>query len=675
MKKLFFIIIFVIQFFTINSFSQYSNKTGADLCSEKRLNGKNAIQLTGNDSPNTPKHSFDVQNYKLDLDIYNCFISPYTKSFSASNEVTLKIDTALNLISLNAKNTSLVIDSVRLGSLSLTFTHTGDILNINLDRLYTPGETIIFKIYYRHNNVTDNGFYAGSGMVFTDCEPEGARNWFPCWDKPSDKATLDLTARVPTNVLLGSNGRLADSVVSGGAIYYHWISRDPVSTYLMTMIGKVNYNLDVIYWRKLSNPNDSIPIRFYWNTGESGVANIKSKMPSMMTRFSQIFCEHPFEKNGFATANNLFSWGGMENQTLTILGPNYWNENVVAHEFGHQWFGDMISPGTWADIWLNEGFATYCEALWKETTTGYSSYKASINGDASGYLGSNPGWSIYNPAWAVITPPQNTLFNTAMTYYKGSCVLHMLRYVLQDTSVFFNTLRGYASDTLNFKFKNAVTADFITKVNEQTGQDLNWFFDQWIYNPNHPVYANSYYFIGSASNWDVRFTAKQIQTNTVFFKMPVEVKITFTGGSDTIIRVMNDVNNQTFVWNFSRQPVSLTFDPNSDIVLKQASLILSADNSVEMIPAEFDLKQNYPNPFNPSTMIEYNIPVSGYVSLKIYNLQGKEVLTIVDENQNAGSYQTEFNAANLPGGVYFYRLISASGSKSFRSEKKMILIK
>lgn len=653
------------------SFAQFNELSGSEECSKKRLNGKNSLHSNEFDSPNSPVHSFNVQNYKLNLDIYNCFISPYPKSFTGTNEVTIRVDSVLNSITLNANNASLGIDTVKLGSLPLTYTHTGNILTINLDRNYNPGESLIIKISYHHNNATDKSFYVSGGMVFTDCEPEGARGWFPCWDKPSDKATLDLTVKVPENVKLGSNGRLADSTVSGGAIYYNWISRDPIATYLMTMIGKVNYNLDVIYWQKISDQNDSIPIRFYWNTGETGLANIKSKMPAMMTRFSQMFGEHAFEKNGFATANSQFTWGGMENQTLTILAPNYWNENVVAHEFGHQWFGDMISPGTWADIWLNEGFATYCEALWKESTSGYTTYKTAINNNATGYLSQNPGWSIYNPSWAIVTPTQNQLFNTAMTYYKGSCVLHMLRYVLQDTSVFFNSLRGYATDTVNFKFKNAVTADFITKVNEVSGQDLTWFFDQWIYQPNHPVYANTYNFSGSGNNWSVKFTAKQSQSNPAFFKMPLEIKISFAGGSDTTVRVMNDVNNQLFTWNFQLQPTALTFDPNSNIVLKQGNTIVGIEDINSGVPNVFELSQNYPNPFNPATSINFNIPKHSFVKITVYDNLGKVVKELVSNTYEPGNYSVSFDATSYSSGVYFYKLEAAG----FSETKSMILMK
>ena len=125
----------------------------------------------------------------------------------------------------------------------VSFTHASNIVTINLDRTYNPNEIVNVRIDFQHLNVTDHSFYTGNGGVFTDCEPEGARGWFPCWDKPSDKATLDLTVKVPANAKLGSNGKLMDSTITGDSLFYHWRSRDNIATYLMVMTGKVNYNL------------------------------------------------------------------------------------------------------------------------------------------------------------------------------------------------------------------------------------------------------------------------------------------------------------------------------------------------------------------------------------------------------------------------------------------------
>lgn len=551
-------------YLNLSSQTNYFEK-GAEYCAYNKLKKSNLIEL--NISSPQPKHSFDVLDYKLDLDIYNCFLSPYPKSFSGEEIITFRVDSTLNSIQLNASNSSLIIDQVGLAGTS--FVHGSNILTINLNRLYYPGEIVQLKIKYRHLNVSDGAFYVSNGFVFTDCEPEGARNWFPCWDKPSDKATWNLRAKTPAPVKLGSNGRLADSVKIGDTIYYNWISRDPIATYLMVISARVNYNLDIIYWTRPST-QELIPIRFYYNPGES-VASIKPKVLQMMNYYSNLFGEHQFEKNGFATLNSQFAWGGMENQTLTSLCPNCWSENLISHEFAHQWFGDMITCATWADIWLNEGFATYCEALWYEYTQGYSRYKSDINSNASYYLSYNPGWPIYNPSWAITTPDVNTLFNVSITYYKSACVLHMLRYTLGD-SVFFRLLKTYGSDSLRFRNKSITTQDFINLVNEVAGKDMNWFFNQWLFAPNHPVYQN-YYSISSAGNgkWYLAFTAKQVQTNTVFFKMPITLKISFSNGTDTLIRVINSYNNQTFGFLFDRQPISLIFDPQNDIVLKQGS--------------------------------------------------------------------------------------------------------
>lgn len=677
MKSLITIII-TFNIYFVSAFAQYDNMSGAEECSHKKQNSPHQF-IIGGDSPNTPRHSFDVLDYKLYLDLRQCFLSPYPKNYNASVIIKFRVDSTLNSIILNAINTSLQINSVSMAGVS--FTHTNNLLTINLNQTYPPNSIVQVKIDYQHLNVTDQAFYVSNGMVFTDCEPEGARKWFPCWDKPSDKATIDITIKTPLNVKLGSNGRLADSTVSGDSLFYHWISRDPIATYLMVMTGKVNYNLDLVWWRKISNPNDSVPIRFYWNAGENttNLNNIKNKIGPMTTHFSNLFGEFPFEKNGFATiaSGAGFTWGGMENQTLTSLAPNYWSEGVVAHEHAHQWFGDMISPGTWADIWLNEGFATYIEAIWIEYNSGYAAYKSRINSNASSYLSNNPGWPMYNPQWAINTPPNSQLFNTAITYYKGACVLHMLRYTLGD-SLFFLALKSYATDTANFKNKNSVTDDFAVKISQATGQDLVWFVNQWVKEPNHPIYQNTYSFTNlGGGNWRTSFVTNQTQSGSAFRKMPLTLRITFASGPDTTIRVFNDYTNQNWLFNHNRQPLIFTFDPNNDIVLKVASTTVGIISENE-IPKQFALYQNYPNPFNPSTNIKIDLPYKSNVKLEIYNTIGEKVSTLYNGFIDAGSYLINFEGSGLASGIYYYRIEAITdevNNKIYRDVKKFVLLK
>ena len=653
-------------FFITASFAQVFYETGAEYCHHKKISSPSLV-LGGEDSPNTPKHKFDVLDYKLNVDIYNCFLSPYPKSFTGNVIVKFRVDTALSLIQLNALNRSLQINSVSMAGVS--FTHTNDILTITLNRTYNPNEIAEVKIDYQRLNVVDQAFYTGSGFVFTDFPPEGARKVFPCWDKPSDKATFDITAKVPTTAKLGSNGRLNDSLVTGDTIYYHWISSDPLATYLMVLSSKVAYNLDIVYWHKISNPNDSIPVRFYFNAGEN-IAAAKTRIIPMTTYYSEMFGEYPFEKAGFATLSSQFPWGGMENQTLISLAPNQWGDALMSHEYAHMWFGDLVTCGTWADIWLNEGFATYCEALWLENTGGYTSYKNRINYFAGIYILQNPGWPMYNPSWAEVTPDINTLYNYAVTYCKGAGVLHMLRYTIGD-SLFFTFLKEYATDTANFKNKTAVTDDVTAKLNQVAGQDLTWFIDQWVKQPNHPVYQNTYNFTElGGNNWQVSFTAKQIQTNTPFHKMPIQIKVAFTNGPDTTVNVLNDVNNQTYNWTFTRQPANLTFDPDNNIVLKSGTTTIGIPGETQ-VPFKYALYQNYPNPFNPVTKISYDIPEKSNVVMKIYNVLGEQITVLVNDVRSTGKYSVDFDGRNLPSGVYYYELKAGS----FTETRKMILVK
>lgn len=638
---------------------------GAELCSQKKSQMTYLPELSGSVQSGST-HTFDALNYTLNVDIYNCFAAPYSHAFDATEILTFKVDSTLNSIILNADNNSLQINSVSMAGTS--FTHSGNLLTIQLNQTYTTGDTVDVGISYHHNNLEDNAFYVNNGFVFTDCEPEGARKWFPCWDKPSDKAKLDMTVKVPNTVKIGSNGVLADSTLSADTLWYHWISANNVATYLIVLTGKVNFNLDIVYWHKLSNPNDSIPIRFYYNAGEDP-SLIEEMILPMADWFSENFCEHPFQKDGFATLNNEFAWGGMENQTLTSLCPNCWGESLIAHEFAHQWFGDMITCATWADIWLNEGFATWSEAFWYESYAGYGAYKADINGNATNYLNNNPGWPISDPEWAVITPSLNVLFNYAITYAKGSTVLHMLRYVLGD-SLFFASMQTYSSNP-ELKYQSATIQDFMMVVNEVTGEDYSWFFNQWIYEPNHPQYQNTYNFedLGTGQ-WKVNFYTEQIQADPEFFKMPMEIKIRFMDLTDTVVTVMNDVNGQYFSWIFDIRPVFFQFDPDNDIVIKQQSTILGVPEQ-KITASSIHLFQNIPNPAGQTTVIKYKVDVPMTVKLSLFDIVGKQVQILAKEQATVGIHEVLVDCSNLKPGVYHY-ILTAGGE---RTTKKLVIVK
>lgn len=613
-----------------------------------------------------PVFAYHTLNYKMNIDLYHCFTAPYPKDFTASLIITLKADSSIHSVRMNATDSSLQIDSVGLAGTS--FIHSGDLLSVNLNRIYQPGEVFYIKIFYRHLDVNDNAFFAGNGMVFTNCEPEGARIWFPCHDVPSDKATFDLTAKTPMNVILGSNGILADSTVHGDTLYYHWISTDPLATYLVAIAAANNYLLKILYWHKLSNPSDSIPIRFYYHPGEDPgpVANV---ILSLTNFYSKTFCEYPFQKGGFASMNELFYGGGMENQTLISLCSTCWRESLAAHEYAHMWFGDLVTCATWSDIWLNEGFATWITVFWQEHNQGYASYKSFlINRYAKPYLASNPGFPIADSSWTKRTPSFDTLFNTYITYEKGACMVHQLRYVLGD-SLFFNILKAYVTDT-TLRYRSATIGDLMKVTNRISGSDYDWFFTDWVFQPNHPVYQNTYDLLQNGpGSYTLRFLAKQTQANPSFFRMLLPLKIVFTDSTDTLVRVMNTINNQLFSFTFGKQPVRLVFDPDTNIMLKEGSTGLG----ILQIPGNsvpFTLYQNVPNPSSSATEIPYSLQFPMHVRLEFFDISGRSIFIPLNEDKPAGKFTFNFDCSGIRPGTYFYRMTAGK----YHEIKKMVIL-
>ena len=328
----------------------------------------------------------------------------------------------------------------------------------------------------------------------------------------------------------------------------------------------------------------------------------------------------------------------------------------MAHEFAHQWFGDMVTCATWADIFLNEGFATWTEAHWTEHNSGYDAYKNEILDNAGYYLSANPGWAISVPSWATNTPDVNTLFNYAITYMKGSCVLYQLRNVMGD-SLYFAGLKAYAADTVNFKYKSSTIPDFRDKMEQASGMDLHWFFDEWIFAPNHPSYQNVYAISQLTPNsWQVLFTAKQQQSLGTYWQMPLELKINFSDLTDTIVKVFNSYNNQIFSFPFNKQPVNLVFDPNNLIVLRQGNTTVGTN---ETAAADTHMLSISPDPFQSGTRLSFKLAEAAMVKLTLFDQLGRKIKELVNGNQIAGEHFIHIEGNNLAPGTYYVHLESA----------------
>jgi aminopeptidase N len=385
------------------------------------------------------------------------------------------------------------------------------------------------------------------------------------------------------------------------------------------------------------------------------------KTIGMLEFYSSTYGLYPFikEKYGHAEFGEL---GGMEHQTCTSMG--YWSDDIIAHELTHQWFGDKITCKDWHHIWLNEGFATYGEALYEEHISGklgYNSFMLTTMNNAKLAQG-----SVY--VQNVESVPE--IFSANRTYAKGGTVLHMLRNIIGD-SLFFTGLRRYTADT-TLAYKNAVTEDFQRNMEAASGRNLSYFFSEWIYGENYPHYnvsMNS----SDAGNGFYNTTVKieqTVNTNPAFFTMPIDIKLFFDEG-DTTFTVFNNAQVQSYTFATKKKANIFRVDPDRKILCR-----VTGDEPVT--PVSYSLEQNYPNPFNPSTTITYQIYRTSDVQLKIYNTLGQEIRNYSFTNQKDGKYKIVFDSFGLSSGTYFYKLIASdiqSGEVLFTDSKTMQFVK
>jgi len=611
--------------------------------------------------------NINVFYYKLYLNI------TYNPNFLIG-DVNIKCKSLFNNLSeiFYDLNNSLTIDSVSSGKNNLPFSHSQNRITITLNTSVNQGQEISINIFYHGTPVPTGygsfvfGSHNGSEpAIWTLSEPFGAIDWFPCKNTPTDKVdSSDVWLRCADELTAVSNGVLEAIENTGdGTVTFKWHNSYPIVHYVISLAIS-NYAQYNSYFKY--SATDSMPVYNY--IYPENLNNLKSQLDKtnqMLELFSQKFGLYPFikEKYGHVEFGRI---AGMENQTISSMGV--FNDNIMAHELTHQWFGDKITCHNWENIWLNEGFATYGEAIYNESVHGKTGYDEFIKfrmSDAKNAIG-----SIYVQDVNSI----NQIFNGNRSYAKGCVVLHMLRGVVGD-STFFRILRNYSSDT-SIAYKTAVTEDFQRVAEKVYGSDLNYFFHQWIYGENYPKY-NVSWVTETISSSQYRTSInifQEINTNPSYFVMPLSIKI-FTQRGDTTFIVLNNLQNQTFDFIVNSKPLNFKIDTDN--------WVLKTVRGEDIVPVNFTLEQNFPNPFNPSTSISYQLGKPSFIRIKIYDILGQEIAVLKDEKQREGNYTVEFNASSTEGeslssGIYFYKLEAHDFDDInflFSQTKKMIYVK
>jgi aminopeptidase N len=607
----------------------------------------------------TSGFGIDVHHYALNVRITE---GPYSLIGEVSAIVAVGVPT-ISSITFDLVN-ALTVDSVFADDKKTGFSVGTGTVTILLPAPRHKGETVRTRVYYHgrspqdgSNSFTDTTAFDGSRWIFTRSQPYGARNWWPCVDHQSDKPdSIDIMITCDKELTGVTSGTLEETVMNeDGTVTFRWKHRYPIAPYLVAVsIGKYKTFSD---WYKYT-PVDSMEVVNYVlsNIGETAPSYRinTARSVAMLHLFSSLFGPYPFIKEKYGHVQ--YGWGGgMEHQTLTSVGSSSFSEPVIAHELAHQWFGNMITCRSWSDLWLNEGFAVFFEAVYQERMHGTEAYRQR----ASGFLSSAK--SASGSLVVSDTASVDQLFDVDRVYHKGAAVLHMLRRVLGD-SLFFASINAYATDT-KLHYATAATSDLQHWVEMVSGRDMDWFFDQWVNGERYPVYGFSYATESAGAGFavTVRITQTTGTSNPAFFTMPLDLK--FSGrGWDTTVTVFNDSTIQTFTIVLPRRPTTVDIDPQGwilrDVVYSPTGIPQTE------APSTFALLQNYPNPFNPVTVIRFNIPAPEHVVLKVYDALGKEIATLVDEIMETGEFERKFDASRFASGIYVYRITAGSYSES-----------
>lgn len=420
--------------------------------------------------PKLGNGGYDVQHYTLNLDV------DMDENFIVGT-VTIEALATQDLNAFNLDFNGFEIDELTVNDEPADFTRDGRELTIRPADDLAEGESFTVVVSYAgepdaRGRGFDGGWVRYPTGVFVASEPAGAANWYPVNDHPLDKASYTFIITVEEPWVVAANGLLQDTIENDdNTITYIWHTDYLMASYLATV------NIAEFEVQTQEGP-DGLLIRNYFPADIfEETLEYYENTPEMIAYFTELFGPYPFEAYGVVVADVPLGFA-LETQTISLFGRGAVSEDVVAHELAHQWFGNSVTPVTWQDIWLNEGFATYASWLWYEDQNGADSIEGYIR--EIYHAMADPTFVIDNPD-PVGKPEANSLFNV-LVYVRGALTLHALRLRIGDEA-FFEILRVYVD---RYQYSNARTADFIAVAEEVSGEELSDFFTGWLYDPEMP---------------------------------------------------------------------------------------------------------------------------------------------------------------------------------------------
>jgi len=512
-----------------------------------------------------PSRDFDFLHYLIQLNI-----NIAAKKFEGETTVTLTpLHDGLASVVLDAEEYT--VTGVRAATgMPLFYEHISDKLSIRLPRPTLHGEILSFTVtYYGRDPKNGLRFYEASGdrplLVASDSFPDNVHHWCPCWDYPHDKATHEIVATVPAGNRVAANGRLLSvrEDATQKTVTYHWLQDKPHSTYL--------FFLAVAPYVIVEDRLGTLPINYWVYPRHADRARRTfGKTPEMMVFFSNLFdFDYPWAK--YDQVEVPFG-GAAESTTMTAMGESivvdergeidFPSMGVVSHELAHQWWGDLVTLRTWSETWINESFATYCDFLYHRHALGEDEGAVNLLAKKNSYLQEARTRYIRPIVFDRYERPEQNF--DRHTYQKGATVLHMLRSLIGDDA-FFRTLSRFLHE---HAFQPTDTQEFMKTVKEATGQNLDWFFDEWLYRPGHPIFDVTADWNGATKKLTWRIVQTQDTAAGIpYYRMPVVLGVRTSTGK-TSEKVWISGRERIVAFDCPQKPLMVRFDVG-DYLLKE----------------------------------------------------------------------------------------------------------